>query len=246
MLRLSDFAGRLLRTDDTETLGKPTLNMASEAIDAGRADEAKSLVRTAQQEDKALHDLFCDWIWDLLSRFSRRCGEQAMFEMLRESQETWMLRRTWKAFQRLPVFEQVQLTAEIMRAHRCGPKQDGELGIVEDDEKFSIVMDPCGSGGRMRRGDPVDGTPSRLGSPYNFGTTKEAHWWSWGRKDVPYYCVHCAVNEILPIEWGGYPLWVTEFDADASKPCAWHFYKDRKLVPARYWARLGRQKPAAD
>ncbi|MBT6440998.1 MAG: hypothetical protein HOK61_01115 [Alphaproteobacteria bacterium] len=243
-LKLSDFAGRLLRADDSETLGRPSHVLAAEAIDAGRAEEAKDLIQAAHDESKSLHDLFCDWVWDMLTRMARRCGEQAMFEMLRESQETWMLRRTWKAFRNMSVKRQVDLTAEVMRAHRCGPKQDGEIGIEEDDEKFSIVMDPCGSGGRMRRGDPVDGTPSRLGPPYEFGVTQEAHWWSWGRKDVPYYCLHCAVNEILPIEWGGRPLWVTEFDADAKKPCRWHFYKRPELIPAHYWTRLGKEKPA--
>ena len=245
MLRLSDFAGRLLRTDDPETLGRPTHVLAAEAIDAGRTDEAKDLLRAGQAESKSLHDLFCDWVWDLLTRMAARCGEQAMFEMLRESQETWMLRRTWKAFTKMPVKRQVDLTAEVMRAHRCGPNQDGEVTIEEDDEKFAIVMDPCGSGGRMRRGDPVDGTPSRLGLPYNFGVTQEAHPWSWGRKGVPYYCLHCAVNEMLPIEWGGYPLWVTAYEPDAAKPCRWLFYKSPDLVPAEYWTRLGLKKPEA-
>ena len=104
-------------------------------------------------------------------------------------------------------------------------------------------MDPCGSGGRMRRGDPVDNTPSRLGPPYNFGVTRKAYPWSWNRKNVPYYCIHCAINEILPIEWGGYPLWVTGYTEDASKPCYWHFYKEPRLIPAEYFQRLGFEKP---
>lgn len=154
-----------------------------------------------------------------------------------------MLRRTWKAFRNMAVKTQVDLTAEMMRAHRCGPEQDGEISVTEDEEKFTIVMDPCGSGGRMRRGDTKDGTPSRLGPPYDFGVTKEAHPWSWGRKDVPYYCTHCAVNEILPIEWGGSPLWVTDFNPDASKPCLWQFYKKPELIPEKYWTRVGKTKP---
>jgi hypothetical protein len=95
----------------------------------------------------------------------------------------------------------------------------------------------------MRRGDPVDNTPSRLGPPYNFGVTRQAYPWSWQRKNVPYYCIHCAVNEILPIEWGGYPLWVTGYTEDASKPCYWHFYKEPRLIPAMYFERLGVEKP---
>ncbi len=155
------------------------------------------------------------------------------------------MKRTWKGFLRLSVEERVQVTAEIMRAHHCGPQQDGALEVTEDAERYSIVMDPCGSGGRMRRGDPVDGTPSRLGPPYDFGATQEAHDWSWGQRGVPYYCVHCALNEILPMEWGGHPLWVTAYDADAAKPCAWHFYKRAEDIPEEYYTRVGRRKPKA-
>ncbi len=243
MLKLSDFAGRLLRTDDAETLGKPSHLLAEEAIDAGRYGEAKDLTRTAHDEFKSLHDLYCDWMWDMLSKIAERFGEAEVYTMLRATQEKWMLRRTWKAFTKMPIKTQVDLSAEMMRAHRSGAKQDGELTITEDDEKFAIVMDPCGSGGRMRRGDTLDGTPSRLGAPYDFGVTQEGHPWSWGEKGVPYYCTHCAVNEILPIEWGGYPLWVTDYDSDAAKPCRWLFYKKPELVPEKYWTRVGAKKP---
>ena len=67
-------------------------------------------------------------------------------------------------------------------------------------------MDPCGSGGRMRRGDAIDGTPSRFGPPSGFGVTSKAYPWSWGKEGVPYDCLHCANMEILSIEWGDAPL----------------------------------------
>ena len=246
MLKLNDIAkfGRPLRQDDWPDIGAPTADKIIEAIDAGRYDEAKRLARYAVTETKSLHDLFCDWIWDLLSRLAERHGEDEMFAMLKATQEGWMLKRTWKAFLGLPVEERVQLTAEIMRAHRGGPKQDGEIAITDEGDHYRLAMDPCGSGGRMRRGDPVDGTPSRLGPPYNFGATKKAHEWSFGQAGVPYYCVHCAVNELLPMDWGGHPLWVTAFDPDASRPCAWLFYKRAEDIPEKAYTRAGREKPA--
>ena len=45
------------------------------------------------------------------------------------------------------------------------------------------------------------------------------------------------------MEWGGHPLWVTEYDDDASKPCAWHFYKRAELIPEEVYERVGRAKP---
>ena len=245
MLRLSDLAlvGRKVRQDDPETLGVPTPAMLADAIAAGRDDEARELARYTIDESKSLHDLFCDWVWNMLTEMAKRHGEQDMYETLRASQSTWMMKRAWKGYLRLPVENRVQLTAEIMRAHHCGPKQDGGITVTEDADSYAIVMDPCGSGGRMRRGDPVDGTPSRLGPPYEFGATKEAHDWSFSQKNVPYYCVHCAVNEKLMMEWGGHPLWVTEYNPDASKPCAWRFYKRAEAIPVRFYERAGRTKP---
>lgn len=130
MLKLSDFAGRLLRTDTPGTLGKPSHLLAKEAIDAGRLEEAKQLTRTAHDEFKSLHDLYCDWMWDMLSNIAKRFGEAEIYTMLRATQDKWMLRRTWKAFRNMAIKTQVDLTAEMMRAHRCGPEQDGEISVT--------------------------------------------------------------------------------------------------------------------
>ena len=187
MLKLveSERFRRLIREDDWGDLGRPTQEMIAKAIDEGRYDEAKALAGYFIPEGKALHDLFCDWIWDIFTKTSETNGEEAVYKLCRSTQETWMMRRTWKGLSKMSVEERVRVNAEVMRSHRCGPQQDGGIEVIEQDDRFSIRMDPCGSGGRMRRGDPVDGTPSRLGSPYNFGATKKAYPWSWGRKNVP-------------------------------------------------------------
>lgn len=237
--------GRPIREDEPAELGRATTELVCEAIDAGRTEEAKRLARYVVTESKYLHDWFCDLIYNLLSEVAARHGEEEMYQVLRTSSDAWSMRRTWKAFPKLSIPERVCVTAEIMRAHHSGPRQDGGIQIVEDEEKYSLILDPCGSGGRMRRGDPVDGSPSRLGEPYRFGATQEAHDWCWNRKGVPYYCVHCAVNELLPMEWGGHPMWITEYDDDAAKPCVWHIYKRAESIPERYYTRMGRRKPAA-
>jgi hypothetical protein len=234
---------RFIRQDDWPDLGRSTPEMIVKAIDEGRYEDAKALARYMIPEGKALHDLYCDWIWDIFTRTAEAQGEEAVYHLCRSTQETWMLKRTWKALVKMTVEERVYINAEIMRSHRCGPDQDGAIEIIEEEDRISIKMDPCGSGGRLRRGDPVSGTPSRLGPPYHFGATKKGYPWSWGRRNVPYYCVHCAINEILPTEWGGYPLWVTGYSDDASLPCYWHFYRSPELIPAEYFDRIGFKKP---
>ncbi len=247
MLKLSDLAavGRAVRQDDWEELGTATPQLIEQAIDDGRDDDAKALARYTVPEGKALHDLFCDWLWDLFTQIAARHGEAELGETLRATQGGWMMKRTWRGFLKVSVEQRVQLTAEIMRAHRCGPEQQGDVEIIDEGDRYALRMDPCGSGGRMRRGDPVDGTPSRLGPPYDFGVTQAAHDWSWGETGVPYYCTHCAFNELLPMEWGGHPLWVTGYDPDHTKPCHWYFYKRAEDIPETFYTRVGRQKPAA-
>jgi len=247
MLKLADLAnagGRPVRQDDPQELGLTTAALICEAIDEGRYDDAKALATYTLDEGRALHALFCDWVWDMLTRVANESGEQAMIDILQGSQETWMMYRTWKGYLRMTVEERVQITAEIMRSHYGGPEQDGALEIVDRDDHLAIVMDPCGSGGRMRRGDPVERTPSRLDPPYNFGKTTEAHNESWNQVGVPYYCMHCANNELLPMRWGGHPLWVTAYSPDAAKPCEWRFYRNAEAIPEEYYTRVGKTKPA--
>jgi len=234
---------RKIRQDDVKDLGIPTADMVCREIDAGNLEVAKELSQYVVHESKALHDLFCDWTYDIFDKVAKRYGEEAMHELLRETQSTWMMKRTWKGLLGMTPFQRLILNAEIFRAHRCGPRQMGELVITEDREKYTLSFDPCGSGGRMRRGDPINGTPSRLGKPYNFGKTSKPYSWSWKQKGVPYYCIHCAVNESLMIEWGGWPLWVTMYDPDPEKPCGVIFYKKPEYIPEKYWTRLGFEKP---
>ena len=77
MLNLVELArlGRPVRQEDIDDLGVPTQTLLSQAIDAGRLDEAKLLAKYTIAESKGLHDLFCDWLWDLLTQIANRFGE---------------------------------------------------------------------------------------------------------------------------------------------------------------------------
>ena len=133
---------REVRQDDWSDLGTATPEAILRALEEGRTDDAKRLARYLTLEGKGLHDLMCDWVWDLLTRIAERHGEEEMYRVLRASQETWMMKRTWKAFLRMPVEDRVRLTAEIARSHRCGPRQDGSVEIVEEEvlgERMQVI-----------------------------------------------------------------------------------------------------------
>ena len=125
MLRLvkSEKLRRLIRQDDWQDLGTSTPDMIVTAINEGRYEDAKSLARYVIPEGKALHDLFCDWIWDIFTKTAEKHGEEAVYRLCRATQETWMMRRTWKSLVKMSVEERVYINAEIMRSHRCGPSK---------------------------------------------------------------------------------------------------------------------------
>jgi len=137
MLKLADMAnagGRPVRQDDPEDLGLTTAALIVAAIDEGRYDDAKDLATYTLDEGRALRALFCDWVWDLLTRTAEEVGERAMID------------------------------------------------------------------------------------------------------------VH---NEMLPMQWGGHPLWVTAYDEDPAKPCEWRFYKHADDISEHYYTRVDLPKPKA-
>ena len=139
---------RFIREDDWEDLGRSTIDLIEKAIDEGRYEEAKALARYMLPEGKGLHDLYCDWIWDIFTKTALEHGEEEVYKLCRSTQETWMMKRTWKGLLKMTVEERVHLNAEVMRTHRCGPNLDGRIEIIEDKLKkmkcnrIELTIDP--------------------------------------------------------------------------------------------------------
>ncbi len=241
-LERSEAFRRTMRKDDWPLLGKNSIDLVKEAVRAGRDGEAVALADYLLAEGKALHDLYTDWTYMLLTFIAQRLGEEVVPEALRYCRDLL----SFTAYQPpagLALREIVQWSAEFMRSHRSGPGERGDIAITEDDEKYVMTFCPCGSGGRMRLRGELDGIPPRTGPPFSLGTTSKPYPWSWGKAGVPYYCVHCCLwGEIIPIEKRGYPGRITEYKDDPGAPCSFLFYKDPRLIPERYFTRLGFRK----
>ncbi len=126
--------------------------------------------------------------------------------------------------------ELVVVIAEEFRAHFSGPGREGAIWVIEEADRYRIVLDPCGSGGRMRKTEL-------------FGVTKKTYPWSWNKSGVPYYCIHCAVMwEIIPIELRGYPIRINLCPDRSEDPCVHLFYKRPQLIPEEYFTRVGKIK----
>jgi hypothetical protein len=212
------------------------------ALRAGDAPAVGRLMDVHTTEARLIHDVLCDWAWALLTVIGRTWGEEALGGVLRVTEEPWVTVR-YEKIRELSVLDALRLTVEGMRGHLSGPERRGEISVVEERDRYVLSFDACGTGGRMRRGDPVSGSGSRLEAPYNFLNIAGAYDWTWKRKGVCAYCAHCAmVNQILPIEKLGRPMRMTLYPASPSDPCRWVIYKDPHDFPDDAFTEVGLTK----
>jgi hypothetical protein len=213
------------------------------ALRTGRPERPLDLLEDYLDRARLAHDVASDWAWAMLTRIAQLQGEGALEQAFRVTQARWMAER-YAALRAMSPAEFLALTVEGMRGHFSGPGRLGDITVSDEGDRFVLSFDPCGTGGRMRRGDEVTGSPPRWEPPYRFGFTGRPWPWSWRRTGVCYYCAHCAVvNEILPIEELGYPMRVTQHPEDPTEPCRWVIYKDPGKVPAEAYLRVGKNPP---
>ena len=231
-------AERWFAQEELSELARPTMERAIEAIDAGDLDGARRLCEEMKSEWLTLHALMAESILALVSFVQEKLGDDGVREAWEYAVEKgW--HRHHDAIGRLDRRKVVYLLAATWRAHSASGagEHPGRFTIEEDDEKVTFRMNPCGSGQRLvRRG---------LYESAGYGRTRAAHDWSYGREGFPLYCTHCSfMNEWLPIQWSGYPLYPSDPPEDYSKdPCTWYWYKDPRRTPERHWHRYGAVKP---
>jgi hypothetical protein len=236
----------------------------------GRAGEFGALLRSYQlgPEDahaamdellehwRQLHDRTADLIGGLLTYVAGRFGEAAIGDCYRFVLEPYLQERYGPFDVREQQYDDtiernLYLSLEAMRGHLVGPDRWGEVELEEREDSWVLRFDPCGSGGRMARGDLIEGTPSRSEPPYGFGVTQEQHDWAWNEKGVCYYCAHCCFAlERWPAEQWGHPIRVVdsplypeETSGDQPKKCTWTIYKSLDAIPDSAYERIGLKKP---
>ena len=202
------------------------------------------------------HDLDVDFMLGLYDALIDRSGEEAVGEMWEKHVILdWFKKRyvrfdvsknDWAEFHPLLVF----LSFEAMHGHLCGPGREGDVEFREFEDRIELQFDPCGTGGRTYRGEPLEGTPSRMEAPYNFKPIRKAHDFTWNKEGICTYCVHCCVlTEKLPAQTFGYPVRVIDppsYPHNAQAKCRYTIYKDLRDIPAHIYQRIGLNKPAPD
>ena len=221
---------RVFSQYELKTLETPLVDRIAAAIDNGQYEEAKLLARQLEAECVPMIYTFEDFVTALLSHICKHLGEDALEGSLRYAADA-IMKPMYDGLEGLDFRELVEAFAAFFRAHT-----GRGLKIEEDDEKVTMILNPCGSGGRMVREGFFD-------PPKNLHKLKKAQATTFGRGDFPSYCAHCAVfHHIAPIEWSGKPFPPIEVGQGPGDPCKWHFYKDPAAIPARYYEQVGKEK----
>ncbi|PJF26239.1 MAG: hypothetical protein CUN53_08715 [Phototrophicales bacterium] len=235
-------AEAIVRVLKTAELGIAPRDRCLEALKAGDHAAAIDWLDKMRLEFKNPHEILVAWVQDMLSYCAATWGEESVLEsILHTHQSIWGDRyATWD---QMTPWEKVALTVEGMRGgHFSGARRRGDVQVSEEEDRFVISFDPCGSGGVLRRGDPETGR-----APYpitEHGTNREPHLWTWQKTGVHWYCSHCAIAmEWLPGRKRGHPLRPLDHNLDHNAPCVWYVYKDEKQTREYHYPRTGLVKP---
>jgi hypothetical protein len=220
--------------------GRGDLDRALAAIareDALAATDAIELMRVRWA---AQHDGLVAWIQEVQTEIAATFGEDAIRESVTLAYEhIWKPR--YEAWGDMTPEERLQLSVEGMRGgHLSGPRHRGDVGLIDEGDRYVMVLDPCGSCGVLRRGDPDSGRP-----PHGGATNQEPHPWTQGRTGMSWYSVHSMIAlEYIQMSEGGPPLRPVE-DCDLTdRPCRWFIYKDVTKPRRIHYERQGFTPPS--
>lgn len=220
------------------------------------SDEAVTDLDDLREHWRQLHDRWVDYLSGWFTFIARRFGEPRLEDAYRYLLEPYIQERYMPYDLREQdyadtIYRNLYTSFEAMRAHLCGPERRGDLEFEETEDSWVLRFDPCGSGGRGQRGDPIERTGPRPEPPYEFGVTEGEYDWAWNEKGVCYYCAHCCFAlELLPAERWGHPVRVVdsprfpdETGGDEPAKCTWTIYKSIEAIPDEAYQRIGRTKP---
>lgn len=200
-------------------------------IDAGNMAEAKKLYAYLEKGFQDLHDLYREWLSLLLSHVYREHGVAALAQCLRFSSE-----KRWMPWMMEDITHDPKRRLQDWISLLLG--NFATLRVEEDDEKFTIFQDPCGSCGRQIRAGCHK-------PPLNLAVVKERHPLTFNRGGVTVYQAHIAVmHTIMPIERIGAP-WpaIVCPEGENGGPCRIFMYKNPRAAAPEHYAMVGMKQP---
>jgi hypothetical protein len=231
LARLVPVTGRLLAIHPDRDLagggGDPSAPPVPETLaalgTAGEIDAVRSGFDSWQDEQRRVHDLLRDWVSVLLSHVYESYGVDALESAIRYAGERTLLAWMPSDIARPPA-KRLTSWARMLHGHFTS------FSLEEDDEKFTIVQDPCGSCTRQIQ-------QGRYEPPLCLAVIREPHLVSWGRGDTPVYRSHVPVmHQLMPGEAIGVP-WPVNLCPPGlgTGPCRILLYKDPLNPVAAEW-----------
>jgi hypothetical protein len=222
---------RIFTDQELKDMGRRTLDLVFEAINAGDKNKAKELAQRMFKEFNYLHDGYMFWVTGLLTHIYKKYGIEAVEEAERFT-HTIEAKAVFTPPEKTDIRSLVEHLVSGLRGHLQ------PITITEDDKKICLTMQPCGSGERIIQ---KGGYAEEMG----LARVKEPHRITWGMKDFPIYCVHCPVMEMLQIETAG-DFGATHIVAEPIHhgSCQFTFYKNPADIPEEFYSRIGKKRPS--
>ena len=223
---------RVFTDEELKEMGRYTLDVLLEAIDAGDKEQAKKLANRLYKEFQSMHDLYMNWSAALESHIYNNHGVDELYTAVKWAVSAGM-QQFREEYDKADFRRRVKMLAAGLKGHLQ------PLELKEDDDKVCIKMQPCGSGERLFKSGGYE-------PPRNFAMMKEPHPLTYGETDFPIYCCHAPLQELIWMEWLGYPVFVSYPVQKMGRDACWYcIYKDPEKIPEETYLRLGKEKPKA-
>jgi hypothetical protein len=214
----------LFKTGEAYGLITPRCRQALRRLDTQRRD-IHDLLRDQHTEWRPLHDLLNLWVTALFSVIYEDRGMAYLSELVWETYVT-MFEFTYRMYSSMDNKSLFRNLVRLWYYHQA------TFRVTEEEDRFAFHLDPCGSGGRLYRGEVLNPGVFRYGTGL-LCESREADDITFQRAPFPIYCIHCAATNRDQFE--GKPWsFVVEGEAmsEPSKPCIQYLYKkDAPRVP---------------
>jgi hypothetical protein len=202
---------------EAERLTDDSDSVVHEIADRAQADDSRGALAAFDAFEKAcraVQDSYRDWLSSLLSEVYRRWGPDELEDLHRYCAERTLL--PWMNVDIAnPPRKRLMRWARMLKGHFS------ILRAAEDDEKFILVQDPCGTCSRQL-------LAGRYDPPFDLAVVEKEHLLTWGRGATPVYRTHVPVWHVaMARERLGVPWPVNRCPAGlGTGPCPTFLYKD--------------------
>jgi hypothetical protein len=180
--------------------------------------DIKALIKDHHHEWQSLHDLYNLLVTCLLTAMYKDRGTDYITDLLHE---TYVIpnEALYMAYMAMDDVTFFRFLVRTWHYHQA------QFTVEEEEDRFVFILDPCGSGGRLYRGEAGKEGEFRYGSSM-LCLMKEPANINFNRNDFPIYCTHCAATNRDQFEGKPWPF-IIDGHAQMSpgSPCIQYFYK---------------------